>query len=288
MPKIIQLKSKSNQILGAPDLIIEVQSITPNIAALWLKANTHNRPIKKRHVEFLGREMTLGNWQLNGQAIIISDNEDVLDGQHRLLAVIDSGETIDSLVIYGIKRDAFKTIDTGRVRGPADALSLWYPDVAKGIDNAVGSAVGYCHRIEAGFYGDRKKIGNTDVLTYVAKHKSLWRCAELLMGFPRDARPLSLSATTACYEIFQRKDEDKSDAFMRRFYTGEGLHSKDAEYILRNLLIRDAQRLTTYPIELKLKMMVKAWNLVRRGRGDDAARQAITIGPNEADRLMVL
>ena len=287
MNKVVQLKSKPN-VSGNPNLIVEVQTITPHIAAEWLKANHLNRRVRKAHVTFLAGEMEKGHWLVNGQAIIVSENEDILDGQHRLLAVIQSGETIESLVIYGVKREAFKTIDTGIVRSAPDALSLWYPDAPKGLVQAVGSSVNYCRRIEMGFSGTRPKISNTDALAYVAKHKSLWRCGEILTGYPRDARPLPLSATIALYEVFQRKHEEAADNFMRRFYTGEGLHAKDAEYILRMLFIRDAQRLTSYPIEVKLRMTVKAWNMVRRGRGDEATRQGISIGPKEPDKLMAL
>jgi len=287
MSNIIQFKSKP-QVFGAPGLIAEVQLIEPETAAQWLRANQHNRPVRRRHVEFLAGEIRDGNWQLNGQAIIVSEDEEILDGQHRLLAIIEAGIAIKTLVIYGINKDAFKTIDTGAVRSGPDALALWFPDANRGLTKAVGSAVNYCLRMEMGFRGQSTKVSNTEVLSYVSAHPSLWKCAEILQGYPRDARPLSLGAGTAAFEMFQRKSEDIAEEFMRRFYTGERLGLKDAEYVLRQMLIKDAQRLTSYPMDIKLRMVVKAWNWCRRGRGDEATRQAIALGPHEPDRLVIL
>lgn len=273
---------------GGDGIISEVTTITPQSAAEWLKANKNNRPVRRRHVEFLANEILSGNWQVNGQAIVISDQEEVLDGQHRLMAVIEAGQAIQTLVVYGIGREAFKTIDTGAVRSGSDALALFYPNANGSLVKTVGSAVPWCLRMEAGFYGDRKKISNTDVLDYVSKHRELWSCAEILNGYPKDTRPLSQAMGTACYEIFRRKDPDLAEKFMRAVYTGEQLSITRAEYVLRSMLIRDAQRLSSYPAEIKMKMVVKAWNWTRRGRGDETSRPTLTIYPNESDRMVIL
>lgn len=272
---------------GNENIIIQVTTITPEDAARWLKCNHNNRPVRRGHIEFLAGEIRNGNWQLNGQGIVISLDEEVLDGQHRLMAVIEAGIAIKTLVIYGIDKSAFKTIDTGAVRTGADALSLWYPDTAQNITKAVGAAVAWCSRMELGFYGNKIKTSNTETLTYVAAHPSMWRCAEVLSGLPRDARPVSLGMGTAAYEMFQRKDVVCADGFMYAFFTGENLSLTSPEYILRALLQKDAQKLSSYPADIKMKMIVKAWNLRRRGR-DDSTRQAIALGPHDPDQIRIL
>jgi hypothetical protein len=272
----------------ANNIIIQLTTITPEDAARWLKCNHNNRPVRRGHVKFLAGEILNGNWQVNGQGIVISDNEEVLDGQHRLMAVIESGIAIKTLVIYGIDKAAFKTIDTGAVRTGADALSLWYPDIQQGITKAVGAAVAWCNRMDMGFSASNKtKTSNTEVLAYVAAHPSMWRCAEVLQGLPRDARPVSLGMGTAAYEMFQRKDVDIADRFMYAFFTGENLALTSPEYILRAILQKDSQRLSSYPADIKMKMIVKAWNLRRRGR-DETSRQAITLGPGDPDQIRIL
>lgn len=274
-------------VAGDPSIIVEVVTITPEVASQWLKCNKNNRPVRRRHVEFLASEILKDHWQVNGQAIVISDDEQVLDGQHRLMAIIEAGVAVKSLVVYGISPDAFKTMDTGAVRTGSDAIALFYPDATHQVIKAIGAAVPWCLRLETGFYGRTTKISNTQVLEYVQRSPSLWRCAEFLAGLPKDARPLSLGCGTALYEIFQRKNEALAEQFMRAFYTGELISINDPEYVLRQMLIKDAQRLTSYPAEIKMKMSVKAWNWRRRGRGD-APRQMIAIHPKDPDRITVL
>jgi hypothetical protein len=275
------------RLADATNIIIQLTTITPEDAARWLKCNHNNRPVRRAHIKFLASEIANGNWQVNGQGIVISDNEEVLDGQHRLMAVIEAGISIKTLVIYGIDKAAFKTIDTGAVRTGSDALSLWYPDIQQGITKAVGAAVSWCTRMDMGFGNNKSKTSNTETLAYVAAHPSMWRCAEVLAGLPRDARPISLGMGTAAYEMFQRKDVDQADRFMHAFFTGEHLPLTSPEYILRALLQKDSQRLSSYPSDIKMKMVVKAWNLRRRGR-EDTTRQAVALGPNDPDQIRIL
>jgi hypothetical protein len=267
-------------------IIAEVMHITPTDAASWLKANCKNRPVRKRHVEFLANEMKDGNWQLNGQGIVISHDEQVLDGQHRLLAIIECGLTIPSLVIYGITPEAFKTIDTGAVRSGADALFLHLEDVNNGIVKAVAGAATYCMRLERHTLHRHRAISNTDVIAYVKDNPSLIQCAEQLSGYPRDARPMALSALTALYEMFMRKHEAQATTFMQRFCTGENLTRTDPEFILRAAFMRDSERKAKLPLAARMRMVIKGWNWLRRGN-TEANRNTMALMPNDDPKIRI-
>lgn len=286
MSKVVKLPL-GQRIPGAEHLIMQLTTITPEDAARWLRCNHLNRPVRRRHVEFLAREISDGHWQINGQAIVISENEEVLDGQHRLQAIIEAGVPIQTIVIYGIAKAAFKTIDTGAVRTGSDALALWFPGSKPNITKAVGAAVPWCYRLDLGFLGTRNKISNTDTVAYVTAHPSMWRCAEVLDGFPREFRPLSLGMGSALYEMFQRKSVSDADIFMQRFFTGENLALESPESVVRGLLQRNARQISTYPADIKMQMVVKAWNWRRRGH-DEVSRHAIAINPNDPNEIRIL
>lgn len=101
-----------------------VETITPERAADLLKANTHNRQVRVKMVRLYADEMRRGAWRLNGESIKIAKTGVLLDGQHRLEAVVRSGVTIQSLVTRGLDADTFTTIDTGRKRTPGDTLGI--------------------------------------------------------------------------------------------------------------------------------------------------------------------
>lgn len=268
-----------------PDVLSDIVAITPTDAAKWLRANRVNRPVRRKHVEFLARQMTDGEWKVNGQAIVIGDNEQILDGQHRLLAIIESGVTVESLVVYGISEDAFKTIDTGIVRTGSDALALNFNENT-GTVKAVGTAALWCVRIEAGFIGRGRKLSNGEVIQYVRQHASLWECAKAVESYPKDTRPLSVGVGTALYEIFQRKDVAMAAQFIERLYLGAELPQASPEFLVRALLNRRDSR--QYNMQNRVRMVIKAWNLRRRGF-DETTRQAIVLSPQEdATRIPVL
>jgi len=287
MTNIIQLQHAAR--LHGCEIVAEVVTITPQVATMWLRANRHNRPIRRHHVAFLAGEITRGDWLVNGQAIIISPDEEVLDGQHRLLAIIESGMDIRSLVVYGIPRDAFRTIDTGAVRTGADALYLHFPDLTHGTVKCLATAVQWCVRYEEDVFatGRKRKVSNTETIEYVQAHPSLIQCAETLQGYPHEARPLSLGTGTALYELFQRKMATLAQEFMMRLYTGEGISRDDPEWHLRHAFLRDAQRSAKLPSAVKMKMVVKGWNWRRRGM-PTASHQVITVQTNDSPHIKIL
>lgn len=289
MTNIIQLKH-GLRIPGANEnTIAEVVTITPQVATQWLRCNKHNRPVRKRHVVFLAQEILSGNWQVNGQPIIIAENEDVLDGQHRLMAVIEAGQPIKTLVVYGINAEAFSTIDTGAVRTGADALCLHFTEYTQGTVKAVATAVQWVQMLERGsVHHGIRKISNTDVIEYAKQHLSLFAHAETLQAYPKDNRPLSIGVGTACYEVFARKDEEKADAYMSSLYTGEDLTRDDVEWHLRQSFQKDAQRTTTkLPTPIKVRMVIKGWNWRRRSM-PTASPQVIAVSASDDQKVVIL
>ena len=265
--KIIELKH-SVALPSDQDLLVDTCTVTPAMATQWLKANTNNRPLSHQHVDFLTKEILEGNWQLNGQAIIVADDESVLDGQHRLHAVIKSGKAIRTLVIYGIKPEAFKTIDTGKKRTAADALSLEthnrYP---RQINSAAASAARLCiaySRLTLNSRGIR--LSNTEVIKYLNEHEDIWQCALAINSYNKEQRPIPVGGGAGLYYLMGNKDEELADEFMRGLYTGEELKNSNPTIVCREMLLRDQQRHVRWAGYMKLKLVIKAWNMLRAGK----------------------
>ena len=94
---------------------IEIAEITPAYAAELLKQNTNNRPVRPSHVRFLSEAMQRGEFLFNGDAIRISKDNVILDGQHRLLAVVKSNIALKVVVVRGLESEVFKTIDVDKL-----------------------------------------------------------------------------------------------------------------------------------------------------------------------------
>jgi hypothetical protein len=106
---------------------VEWVRVTPQIAEDWLKRNQNNRSIRPSHVNFLAKEMELGRFLATGEPVIFVGDE-LVDGQHRLMAVLRSGKLVEMLVVRHPKnansRNIFAAIDVGITRSFRDALAV--------------------------------------------------------------------------------------------------------------------------------------------------------------------
>lgn len=103
---------------------IEMTTITPPMAAIMLANNGANRKLNKRHVDFLADQIRSGKWQKNGQTIVIADDGTLMDGQHRLNAIVSANVPADMGLCTGAPRVAMPTIDNGKPRSSADVLTM--------------------------------------------------------------------------------------------------------------------------------------------------------------------
>lgn len=104
---------------------LTVERITPKKAREILEGNTANRNLRPRVVDLYARDMEQGNWTDAGDPIRINCEDNLLlDGQHRLHAVIKSGKPQKMVVARGVPKITMLNIDTGVKRTFADNLKL--------------------------------------------------------------------------------------------------------------------------------------------------------------------
>jgi len=100
----------------------KVETITPTIAKYMLEKNIANRPIRWSHVEKIAKEMLDGEWQVTHQGIAFNESGFLIDGQHRLNAVILSGKPVTMAVTRDCEARAFDVIDRGVKRSLSDII----------------------------------------------------------------------------------------------------------------------------------------------------------------------
>ena len=99
-------------------------SVTPTLAKEWLAINTNNRPIRRREVDSFVRDIVSDRWIPNtSDTVMIGSNGVLLNGQHRLTAVIEADRSAQMYVEFGAENDA-SAIDRGRSRSAGDAFQM--------------------------------------------------------------------------------------------------------------------------------------------------------------------
>ena len=105
--------------------------VDPDTARRWLENNFRNRPLKEDVVTAYARDMLNGVWVPTHQGIAFNDRDELIDGQHRLTAIIQSGVTVRMMVTFGLpsridgsEMTTMDAVDRGRTRSVADQLKI--------------------------------------------------------------------------------------------------------------------------------------------------------------------
>ena len=117
-----QLQKVLNQLRKEIKFSIEI--ITPEIAQTMLKTSKGNRNIKQDTLRGLVAEILGGKWAVNGETIVLDEENSLLDGHHRLEAIVKSNTAVICIIVSGIRRDTWTTMDSGCARSLGDAFKI--------------------------------------------------------------------------------------------------------------------------------------------------------------------
>lgn len=111
---------------------VEIMNVTPQMAENWLEQNSdRNRKLRESKVAQYEADIRAGRWRLSDQAISFDVNESLVNGQHRLHAVIRADRAIISLVLKGLPTEAMLIIDGGMKRSTDDNFGMIGRDYPK-------------------------------------------------------------------------------------------------------------------------------------------------------------
>jgi hypothetical protein len=206
------------------------EHITPDTAKKYLAQNQHNRLVKSRHVDTLAREMTEKRWRMNGQPIVFADSGRLLDGQHRLNAVIQSGETIETIVLRGVSEEAYGTIDQGVKRSAADDLR------SMGVPNSIRvAAAARIILLWEKNLPQKEGVSKFEIAQFVAANPTL---AEVVTHVKSKTLPLPPSALAAvgwlAMQTGNGQYEDMFYDFCTKLHSGANLSEGSPILTLRN------------------------------------------------------
>lgn len=118
-------KTKSAAVLPLERTVTTMlETIDPAKARKFLDSSEGNRPIAEKHVESLANEISRGNWMAWASPIQINASGHLINGHHRMLAVIRADKAIQQAVARNVPDNTIEVIDMGRARTLGDALSM--------------------------------------------------------------------------------------------------------------------------------------------------------------------
>lgn len=98
--------------------------VDPSDAKSLLERNTNNRKLRASVVNYYANEMINGNWIDNGDPIRIARSGTLLNGQHRLSALVKAGVSLPFHFLSNLSEESFERMDNGLGRSVSDNLCM--------------------------------------------------------------------------------------------------------------------------------------------------------------------
>lgn len=241
-------------------VICRVETVTPETAERWLRElNIDNRPKTKGHIQYLASEITGGRWCLTGEPIVFTAGRArLLDGQHRLAAIVLAGVAVELLIVEGVDEAAFIAMGRGKARSAQDALAMAQLPNAHILAGASRLLLEY----RSNDLRNMHRIAPALILEIAQKESGLQAAVSDVRG-KLAAVPLPPSLSALAIFVLREANPD-ADEFLGGLATGASLDPGSPLLALRNKLL-SLQTRTTSP----------------HARGNGIVRTKITVGHRE-------
>lgn len=260
-----------------PDQVItKMELITPEKAKELLKYNDLNRPIRKNIVDYYSNQMLNGQWTLSGQTISLTYDGRLIDGQHRLAAIIKSGKSIYCNIARNVPEESFVNYDRLRSRSTGDVLGIYGIKNARNISAALTSyfhlkakrfgQAGFGENIRSkgqGCIKDSREKSTIDIIHFYDKHEILINKISYNSSIIRKKLkyfPESKLMAIMLYLIYDKQyRDDVVFNFFSQLYTGENIENRTI-FILREKIIQSFSGGLNLTERAKLFLLIKCWN----------------------------
>lgn len=247
-------------VTEAAGVTAEVVTVTPEMAEEMLSINVGNRKLRSDVVDLYARDMANGNWQLTGDGPRIAADGTLIDGQHRLRAVVKADVPVRMFVFRGIDVSAKAAIDTGAKRTIADYLG-WAGEVNPAV---LAAAVRLAISIDRNAVTGKKVLVTTqETFQYISDHPEIREAARIVTGL----RSIGASPAVLGYCIWRisEVDPEKALEFFYAVAEREGLYRGDPRHTLAKRFEQARLTRQTLNAVTQVSLIFRAWNAWRRG-----------------------
>lgn len=237
--------------------------VTPDLANEWLNRNEINRNLDVKRIKMYASAMRLGAWQVSNDDICIDPNGMLLNGQHRLHAVIEAGVTVPMHVKFNVPTAAMGTMDRGKIRNYSQHLRF------RGEQSV--ALLGATLRLSLQLYlgiSDTGTKGDADHDVFLAQHPEIRKSVKLADRIKASVAAATPSSIASAHWLISAVQATETKAVDRFFYQiANPSNQPDGSPILalnQRLMIILQQQQKVQSREY-VYLFVQAWNLHATG-----------------------
>lgn len=204
-----------------PDTIkSEVVVVTPKMAKSWLETRHEGqRAVAEKRVQSIASDIEAGNWRLTHQGIAFDAQGHLIDGQHRLSAIVLADKAVPLLVFKNASASMADPIDRGAPRSVA---------FVSGVPTRTVAAIAVLYRFERGILSYNVPVTVAQTIETMGHHQAHLDAIRAIR-----ATGMQAGLIAACAWVMPI-DPSATIDFLRKVVTGELIRRGDPSYALRN------------------------------------------------------
>ena len=241
----------------------QTEFITPTYAKTILDAQAdaviRQRHIDSRKVAQYAKDMVEGRWQENGAAVVLHGTT-LLDGQHRLHAIVQANVTLPVLVARGVHPSAFVTIDQGMMRTVPHLLEMRGHAYISTVVSAARRARQYASTGRVSL--QKSGFSAQEMLEYIIEHGPALEAAS------KSATACKLGHVSVLTTFaFLVREHPEGRPFFEQLQTGLSIDTYDPVRMLRELLLVNRRAMGRRASStITMAWTIVAWNTFLSGR----------------------
>jgi hypothetical protein len=244
--------------------------ITPARAAELLAANTTNRPLSRATVRAFAEAMRRGEWLVTHQGIAFDVNGVLVDGQHRLAAIIDADRPVELTMFTEVGEGTFDVLDIGKRRTAADVLAI------EGEKNSILLAAMvrivwlYQNRADLNWSGGAAAVSNHQVVQTLEAHPKLRDFLGVGEHIASATGMIKSGAGAASYLVEQATKRTDLTGWYDGIIDGAGLGKGDPRLQFRRVMFNMTRKQAGQPMRRRdtrehVALYLKAFNAWHTG-----------------------
>ena len=249
---------------------VSIRTFTPKQAEAILAAqptgkNKANREVKPNYARSIADAWDRGEYIQTGDTLKWDTNGNLIDGGHRLTAVVLSGRKTEFVVVEGIDPDAIRVIDAELAkRSLADQLSI------EGFKNTtvLASTVRAAWAMEQNGtpqLGGSQGLTMAQALDFIERRPSIEGSARAGSKFAQRTSGITPREFGALYDIMSHIDSGIAVDFFDQVSNGYGEKGSPAVRLHTRIMAHEAQDVQ-HSVRYVMGLFIKAWNAEIEGR----------------------
>lgn len=245
----------------------QFEVVTPEIAAQILNAAGPNRPLSEKLVNAYALEMKNGRWHQTGEPIKLDKHGHLIDGQHRLNAIVRSQSTLNLLVVRGLDFESQDLMDSGRKRSLGDQLAMRGYTSTNSLAAAIGIA--YVWQQHGRVKNAAERIPLPLLFDWFSDNHEIVESVRIAMPLKHGAARFPVGLGAAIHFTMAKLSPSDADFFWEVFRKGRQVSGTESIIVFRERMINavheKASRGSTMDNERRAAFAILAWNHWLRG-----------------------